>query len=644
MLLNHKDKTPAATIREVRHLLDELGIATFERHWFEVEGQAFSVRLEADGVWKGCAVNGKGASRELALASAYGEWMERLQNGMFTEPSFWVMPERFTPPDARVFTVEEVCRRWAATAGQLFTEEAVALLGAQQAACVPFYDSCADEVVYLPLHYLRMTYSSTGLTAGNTAAEALAQGLCEINERHVINQVSRFNPVLPTIPLEQVPDGYSRRLIAALRAWGYTVHVKDATLGGKYPVIATLVVSPERGLYHIHFGSDPVFEIALQRSLTEFCQGYNDVAQRFKPFPWAVKGARYSKSIEDWAQFLDQPGPTRELQRLAFTKDGSGGLGESVLLDRDFDPACFDAFVSERRNNEQMLGHLVRQCEANGGRVLARDVSFLGFPAYQVHVPRWAEDCIVDRALAEADLATPELTRIASSLDRATLDELRHLTDKLRGFMTEAAMVQGPISRLCPMGATEEGEPSGTLSDPDVFMFMLHLRLKDWHQASHHVERHVQRQSARSDDEDLEYYRGVAAYVHMRASGMPLRACRTSLRSLFGDALASEVIDDSDPTQNPFRHLRLMSCGDCKACTCEGICGYEPWKARWALLLPRMEAAGIDQLRLREAFSARSAEAPAAETSAASGTAARGSGLAQRAARPGKSLGRSRPR
>ena len=605
MLLNHKDKTPAATIRDVRTLLASLGVVAIERRWWEVEGKTFSVRLEAQGVWEGCAVNGKGASRELALASAYGEFMERLQNGYFTDMTFWVMPEHFAPPDAQFLAIAEVCRRWPGTAAQLFTKPAIALLGEQKVACVPFYDSHADDLAYLPLRFLRMAYSSTGMTGGNSASEALVQGLCEINERHVINQVSRSALVLPTIPLEQVPDGYSRRLISRLRDWGYAVHVKDATLGGRYPVLASLVIAPERG-YHIHFGSDPVFEIALQRSLTEFCQGQSDVAQRLKPFPWEAKGTSYSKSIESWAQFLDRPGPARELRRLAYTKDGSGGLGENVLLDRAFDRSCFAAFVSEARSNEEMFSHLVRQCEANGGRVLTRDVSFLGFPAFQVHVPRWAEDCIIDQALAEADLKTPELTRIASSLDRASLRELRHFTSTLREFMTQPALVQGPVSRLCPLGVNEDGEASDVLTDPDVLLFLLHLRLKDWGLAFHHVERHVQRLADGGDEEGLEYFRCVAAYLHMRASGMTLRACRGTLRSLFGESLACEVIDDIDPAKNPFRHHKLMTCGNCESCTCRGICGYESWKARWELLLARMEAAGIDQLRLREVFPGRS--------------------------------------
>ncbi len=609
MLLNHKDKSAAATIRDVRQLLADLGVPTFERAWFEVEGETFSVRLEADGVWKGCAVNGKGATRELALASAYGEIMERIQNGAFTEPTFWAMPERFASPDARVFTVEEACRRWPHTAALLFTEEAAAILGAQEVSCVPFYDAHADEVAYLPLRFLRMTHSSTGMTAGNTAAEALVQGLCEVHERHAINQVSRTGAPLPTIPLEKVPDGYSRRLIGRLVDEGYTVQVKDATFGGKFPVLATLVVAPERGAYHIHFGSDPVFEIALQRSLTELCQGYSDVAKRLKPFPWAATSPGYSKPFADWAQDIDDPAAVRDLQRLAYTKDGSGGLGEGVLLDRPFDPACFDAFVSEQCGNGEMLSHLVGLCEASGGRVLARDVSFLGLPAFQVHVPRWAEDCIIDGPLAQAELETPELMRIASALDRASLRDLGQLADALGRFMKQPALVQGPLSRLCPMGATEEGELTNALADPDVLLFMLSLRRKDWQRASHHVGRLVERRGEDGEDEDLQYFRCVAAYVHLRASRVPLRFCRSSLRSLFGDALADEVVDDIDPAKNPFRHQRLMACGDCQACTCRGVCGYDEWKARWATILPRMEAASIDQLRLREVFGASRGEA-----------------------------------
>jgi ribosomal protein S12 methylthiotransferase accessory factor len=598
MYTNHKDRSPSATIGAIRTILDELGIVTFERRWFEVDGQAFSVRLEADGLWKGCAVNGKGASRELALASAYAEFVERLQNGAFTETSFWAMPDRFAPSDACAMTVAEVCDRFPHSAGLLYTDEAKQLLADRQVPCVPFYDVQSDDVAYLPLGALRATYSSTGMTAGNTPAEAIVQGIGEILERHVINQVSRDAIALPTIPLEMVPEGFSRRVLSSLVAAGYTVHVKDATLGGRFPVIGTLVVAPERGVHHIHFGSDPVFEIALQRSLTEFFQGQEGVDARLKAFPWEGE-VRYSKSIEGWAQHLEEPGAVRELRRLAFTKDGSGGLGEQVLHHRPFEPSCFDAFVAERSSNEQMLAHLLRRCEELGGRVLVRDVSFLSFPAFQVHVPRWAEDCVVDQTLAEAELETPELVRIACNLERASVRELRRLADALRGFMQHPALVQGPISRFAPIGATDDGQLTHTLADPDVLLFFLHLRLQEFRTAARHLGRHLGRLSAAGDDDSIGYFRCAAAYMHLRASSASVSICRGTLGALFGEALTEEVLADLDPTKNPFRHQNLMSCGDCRGCRCDGLCGYQEWKGRWDTLLPRMEAAAIDQRRLR---------------------------------------------
>jgi hypothetical protein len=246
-----------------------------------------------------------------------------------------------------------------------------------------------------------------------------------------------------------------------------------------------------------------------------------------------------------------------------------------------------------------MLADLLRRCEALGGRVLVRDVSFLSFPAFQVHVPRWAEDCIVDQTLAEAELETPELVRIACNLERASVRELRQLADALRGFMQHPALVQGPISRFAPIGATDDGQLTHTLADPDVLLFFLHLRLQEFRTAARHLGRHVGRQSANGDDDSLGYFRCAAAYMHLRASGAPERACRGTLSALFGEALTEEVLADLDPTKNPFRHQNLMSCGDCRRCRCDGLCGYQEWKGRWELLLPRMEAAAIDQRHLR---------------------------------------------
>ena len=87
--------------------------------------------------------------------------------------------------------------------------------------------------------------------------------------------------------------------------------------------------------------------------------------------------------------------------------------------------------------------------------------------------------------------------------------------------------------------------------------------------------------------------------MHLRASHASVSACRGTLSSLFGEALTEEVLADVDPATPPLCHQDLMSCGDCRRCRCDGLCGYQEWKKRWESMLPRMEAAAIDQRRLR---------------------------------------------
>jgi ribosomal protein S12 methylthiotransferase accessory factor len=51
------------------------------------------------------------------------------------------------------------------------------------------------------------------------------------------------------------------------------VLVKDASLGGTYPVMCVTLMNPRTGGVFASFGAHPSFEVALERSLTELLQG-----------------------------------------------------------------------------------------------------------------------------------------------------------------------------------------------------------------------------------------------------------------------------------------------------------------------------------------------------------------------------------
>jgi YcaO-like protein with predicted kinase domain len=51
------------------------------------------------------------------------------------------------------------------------------------------------------------------------------------------------------------------------------VLVKDASLGGEFPVMCVTLMNPRTGGVFASFGAHPSLEVALERSLTELLQG-----------------------------------------------------------------------------------------------------------------------------------------------------------------------------------------------------------------------------------------------------------------------------------------------------------------------------------------------------------------------------------
>ena len=73
----YKDATLLATIEKIKNILLKNGINVTEKLSEGFDG-VFSVHIVIDSV--GLGTSGKGLTKEAALASAYGELMERIQN------------------------------------------------------------------------------------------------------------------------------------------------------------------------------------------------------------------------------------------------------------------------------------------------------------------------------------------------------------------------------------------------------------------------------------------------------------------------------------------------------------------------------------------------------------------------------------
>src|SRR5690349_12678031 len=108
----YKDELPLNTINRIRNILNGLGILTVEKSWAHSADGFYSVTVLIAGTT--FSTNGKGTTYEYALASAYGELMERLQNQapfrLNTDVSQEAIeyPGFFYAPDEKQMSVDEL--------------------------------------------------------------------------------------------------------------------------------------------------------------------------------------------------------------------------------------------------------------------------------------------------------------------------------------------------------------------------------------------------------------------------------------------------------------------------------------------------------------------------------------------------------
>lgn len=119
-------------------------------------------------------------------------------------------------------------------------------------------------MVYIPVNLIGNLFVSNGMSAGNTKYEARVQCLSEIFERAVKNQIILEEITLPDVP-KSVLEKYPKIMegINKLEAEGYPIIVKDASLGGKFPVMSVTLMNPKNGGVFASFGAHPKFEVAL---------------------------------------------------------------------------------------------------------------------------------------------------------------------------------------------------------------------------------------------------------------------------------------------------------------------------------------------------------------------------------------------
>ena len=239
-----------------------------------------------------CFANGKGASKKAALASALGEYFERLSTNYFfsdfylgedaANADFVHYPtEKWFPiPESGLLPeglLSEKLLKFYNSNGELTAMDLIDLQSShpERGICaLPFVQQSDHKTVYVPVNLIANLYASNGMSAGNTRNEARVQGLSEIFERFAKNKIiaeAISLPIIPTDVINRYPEVLAA--IETLENEGFPLYCFDASLGGEFPVICVVLFNPQNGTSYASFGAHPNFGVALERTVTELLQG-----------------------------------------------------------------------------------------------------------------------------------------------------------------------------------------------------------------------------------------------------------------------------------------------------------------------------------------------------------------------------------
>ncbi|NMR26840.1 OsmC domain/YcaO domain-containing protein [Pseudoalteromonas sp. NEC-BIFX-2020_015] len=286
-----KDLPLEQTIADMTAILADLGMKIEISSWRNIVPNVWSLHIR-DAASPMCFTNGKGATKESALCSALGEFIERLNCNFFYNDQF--LGEEIANSEFVHYPNE----KWFALTDDdslpegILDDYTLSIYNPEDELCgshlidtnsgnvergicsIPYVRQSDGETVYFPSNLIENLFLSNGMSAGNNFAEAKVQCLSEIFERAVKRQIIEQELVLPDVP-DAVLAKYPAIVagIKGLEEQGFPVVIKDASLGGQFPVMCVTLMNPKTGGVFASFGAHPSFEVALERSLTELLQG-----------------------------------------------------------------------------------------------------------------------------------------------------------------------------------------------------------------------------------------------------------------------------------------------------------------------------------------------------------------------------------
>ncbi len=558
-----KDLPLEQTIANMTRILENLGMKIEIASWRNIVPHVWSLHIR-DAASPMCFTNGKGATKESALCSALGEFIERLNCNFFYNDQFFgeeVANSEFVHyPNERWFKpgpddelpegiLDDHCLAIYNPAGELYGSNLIDTNSGKTErgiVSLPFVRQSDGKVVYFPSNLIENLYLSNGMSAGNTLHEAQVQCLSEIFERAVKKQIIEEEVALPDVPrqvLEKYPDILEG--VEALEAQGFPTLVKDASLGGRFPVMCVTLMNPRTGGVFASFGAHPSLEVALERSLTELLQGRSFEGLNDVPPP-TFNSLAVTEPNNFVEHFIDSTGVV-------------SWRFFSAKSDYDF---CEWDFAGTNQEEAACLFNILRDM---GKEVYVAVYEELGAPVCRILVPGYSEVYPADDLIWDNTNKALDYREDILNLHSLSDDQLADLVERL-----EESQMDDYTDIITLIGIEfDENTVWGQLTILELKL-LIYLALQQHKEALDRVEAFLQ-----FNDNTVErnlFYRAVNAVLEITLDDeLELDDYLVNLQRMFGEETMAAVVGSVDgsvrfhgltPTNMQLdgldKHLRLI--------------------------------------------------------------------------------------
>lgn len=561
-----KDSDPTKTVEKIKEILNNIDIQVEEK--WNSSGVTNCHSLNVHALKGRPATNGKGVTPELARASGYAEFIERIQSGIYLTSYQSIHRDQALnfhayAPDKKYLTIDELIEEgdWMDFLIQTYTLrplsrkklanycQSLALSEDGKILTIPFYSLFEDRYVYLPAKYVEYMYSANGNCAGNTREEAWVHALSEMMERHACQKLLISGSSAPRIPEETLMQFPTvAKILNQVREDGnYDITIFDYSIGNGFPIICTRIIDKKTQQYHVNVAADPILEIAIQRTLTETFQGRGlgrlhtrhagQILNKITDFPLGC-------NLKNQLQSSDG----------VYTADF---FADEITCKRE----VAKIHDNSNKSNKELLQYMLDLYRQLGKPVYVRNYSFLGFQSYKFIVPGFSETNFMDLynaiswyALGDSVHTTFRNPAIASDED---LKFLLHASESTRSFYGRYHVYS--VNAGIPITGSSNQTLSALVRAYSCY------RLGKYSDTRKHTS-YLAATSAAEDER--AYFECINKYLLLKENGISEEKIRSILYKFFRaeapDLLFAQLAQNKTPFEPFLIHCNLDSCDCCK--------------------------------------------------------------------------------